>query len=263
VSKLRLFVSLVLSACAPLAAAQDGEWIDLTHELSEDAVFWPTAAPFQMSTDFRGYTERGYYYSAYTLTMAEHGGTHLDAPVHFAEGRHAVDDIPLSQLMGPAVVIDVSAQAAADRDYLVSVDDVRAWEAVHGVIPPQHIVLLRTGYGRYWPDAEAYLGTAARGTAGVAELSFPGLSPEAARWLVSDRDVRAVGIDTASIDRGKSRDFAAHVALMSENVPAFENVASLEKLPATGAYVIALPPKIRGGSGAPLRIIARLRRSEP
>ena len=248
----------LLAISAGSAGAQDEEWIDLTHELSADAVFWPTAEPFKLTTDFEGLTEGGYYYSAYSFATAEHGGTHIDAPVHFAEGKHHVDEIPLQQLIGAAVVVDVSAQVAQNRDYQISVADLQAWETSHGKIPPRSIVLLRTGFGKHWPHADKYLGTALRGPEGVAALSFPGLGTEAAGWLTEQREIKAVGIDTASIDYGKSKDFSTHVALMTENIPAFENVANLDQLPATGVYVIALPAKIRGGSGGPLRIIARV-----
>lgn len=256
-----LFPLLLLGTAS--ATAQQNQWIDLTHDLSSAAVFWPTAKPFQMTTDFEGVTERGYYYSAYSFTTAEHGGTHIDAPVHFAQGRNSVDEIPLGQLTGNAVVVDASAAVAKNRDHLISIADFVSWETAHGQIPPASIVLLYTGFGRYWPDAGRYLGTELRGQAGVAALSFPGLDPRAANWLVEERQVKAVGIDTASIDYGKSQDFAAHVALMTNNVPAFENVANLEQLPPVGVYVVALPVKIRGGSGGPLRIIARLTESGP
>jgi kynurenine formamidase len=120
------------------------------------------------------------------------------------------------------------------------------------------IVLLHTGWSRHWPDREAYLGTSARGPEAVARLHFPGLAPDAARWLVEHRAPKAVGIDTASIDFGQSTHFQAHVTLCEQNVPAFENVAHLDQLPAERAFVVALPMKITGGSGAPLRIVAFL-----
>lgn len=252
------YLAVSLLFCTNLAAADDGHWIDLTHELSPDAVFWPTAEPFKMTTDFEGFTEAGYYYSAYSFATAEHGGTHIDAPVHFAEGKHHVNEIPLDQLIGAAVMVDVSTQVAENRDHLISVSDIEAWEVVHGKIPRGSIVLFRTGFGDYWPDAERYLGTALRGKAGVAALSFPGLDASAASWLIEQRAIKAVGIDTASIDYGKSKKFAAHVALMTRNIPAFENVANLDQLPATGIFLVALPVKIRGGSGGPLRIVAKI-----
>jgi kynurenine formamidase len=260
--KYRVIATVLLSCCISHVHAQTGEWIDLTHELSEEAVFWPTADPFKMKTEFEGTTEAGFYYTAYSFTTAEHGGTHIDAPIHFAEGKRHVNEIPLDQLIGDAVVLDVSEQVKSNRDYLVSVTDFEAWEKTHGAIPAGSIVLLRTGFGKYWPDAEKYLGTALRGQAGVAGLSFPGLDAEAARWLVQKRKIKAIGIDTASIDYGKSKSFAAHVELMTHNVPAFENVANLDQLPATGAYVVALPVKIRGGSGGPLRIVARVTQND-
>jgi kynurenine formamidase len=232
-----------------------GEWIDLSHELSSDSVFWPTAEPFELKVDAKGVTEGGYYYSAYSFCTAEHGSTHIDAPVHFAEGRASVDEIPLSRLIGPARVIDVREGVSKSRDHAIGVADLLAWEAQHGPIPSGAIVLLRTGYSRFWPDAKRYLGTAERGQAGAANLHFPGLDPDAAAWLVA-RGVASVGIDTASIDPGPSRDFGSHVTLMKADVPAFENLAHLDALPAVGAYVVALPVKIRGGSGGPLRIVA-------
>ena len=243
---------------ASIALAEQEHWIDLTHELSADAIFWPTARRFEMTTDFEGLTDKGYYYSAHSFSTAEHGGTHIDAPIHFAQGKHHVNEIPLDQLIGNAVVINVSKHIEMNRDHMISVADIRAWEDKHGDIAAGSIVLFDTGFGRYWPDAAAYLGTDLRGDAGVAALSFPGLSAEAATWLIENRAIKAVGIDTASIDYGKSKAFSAHVALMTRNIPAFENVANLDQLPAKGAYVVALPAKIRGGSGGPLRIIARL-----
>jgi kynurenine formamidase len=257
-------VICLLAGLLPLRLPADeaASWIDLTHELSSESVFWPTAEPFSMTTDYEGMTDNGYFYSAYSFKTAEHGGTHIDAPVHFAKGAHHVDEIPLEQLIGDAVVVDVAGAVLQDRDHRVSVADIEGWEAQHGLIPDGSIVLLRTGFGQYWPDAEKYLGTALRGEAGVADLSFPGLDPAAANWLMQNRHIKAVGIDTASIDHGKSTHFETHVALMTHNVPAFENVANLDQLPATGAYVIALPVKIRGGSGGPLRIIAKINESE-
>jgi len=254
---------LLLALILPFQLSADDPpgWIDLTHDLSSEAVFWPTAEPFSMTTDFEGMTDKGYYYSAYSFSTAEHGGTHIDAPVHFAKGANHVDEIQLDQLIGDAVVIDVSREVTQDRDHLVSLADLRGWEVRHGEIPPDSIVLLRTGFGQFWPDAEKYLGTSLRGAEGVAQLSFPGLDPKAAAWLVQEREVKAVGIDTASIDFGQSTQFETHVTLMTQNVPVFENVANLDQLPPTGIYVIALPVKIKGGSGGPLRIIARVKES--
>lgn len=234
----------------------NGKWIDLSHDFSSETIYWVTAKPFGRETVHEGDTGKGYYYSAYNFSAAEHGGTHIDAPIHFAEGRKTVDEIPLEQLIAPAVKIDVSQKAAGNRDYQVSVEDLTNWETNNGQIPDSAILLLQTGHGKFWGDKKNYLGTDRTGQEAVAELHFPGLAPEAAEWIVKNRKIKAIGIDTASIDYGQSQTFGSHVVLMSENIPAFENVANLDKLPVKGAQVIALPMKIKGGSGAPLRIIA-------
>ncbi len=179
----------------------------------------------------------------------------MHQPIHFAEGGWTTDQIPLSGLIGPAAVVDVTARVTPD--YLVSVGDLLAWEATHGSIPEGAILLIRTGWAERWGDRAAYLGTALVGeAAAVADLHFPGLAADAARWIADERSVTAVGIDTASIDRGQSTDFRAHVILYGDNISGFENLAHLDALPATGSYVVALPMKIEGGSGGPLRIVA-------
>jgi kynurenine formamidase len=243
------------AAVAALFSGAGAEWIDMSYAYDERTIFWPTARPFALEVVAAGPTEAGYYYAANDFCTAEHGGTHLDAPVHFAEGKHSAERIPLERLVGPAVVVDVSGAAAADADYQVSMSDLAAWEAEHGRIADGAILLLHTGWGNRWPDRESYLGTAVAGAEAVPLLHFPGLDPDAARWLVERRNIDALGIDTPSIDYGQSTLFESHRILYAENVPAFENVAALDRLPATGAYVVALPMKIAGGSGGPLRIV--------
>jgi kynurenine formamidase len=156
--------------------------------------------------------------------------------------------------------VDVAEACAKDRDYAVSVADLERFEAAHGRIPDGAALLLRTGFAARWPDRARYLGTAERGPAAVAKLHFPGLDPAAARWLAANRKVAAVGIDTASIDPGTSQRFESHQILFAADVPAFENLAHLGPLPATGATLVALPMKIAGGSGGPLRAVAILPR---
>jgi len=230
--------------------------LDLSHAYDADTIFWPTEEGFVLETEFDGVTPGGWYYSAHRFRSAEHGGTHIDAPIHFFAGGRTVDEIPPEQLMGEGVSIDVSQVCASDRDHLIGVADLEAWESRHGEIPHGAIVLLRTGFGRFWPDRVRYLGTDERGAGAVAKLHFPGLDPDAARWLVEERGIRAVGLDTASIDRGQSTTFLSHRTLFEKNVPAFENLAGLDALPPRGFRVIALPMKIRGGSGGPLRVVA-------
>ena len=235
-----------------------GRIVDLTHAFDSDSVYWPTAEAFKLETDFEGMTDKGYFYSAYRYSAAEHGGTHLDSPVHFAKGRHTVDQIPLQQLMGAAIVIDVAEKCATNSDYQIGVADFENWERRNGRIRPGTIVLLRTGFGKRYPDRAKYLGTDERGAQAVAKLHFPGLDPAAARWLTQNRSIKAIGLDTASIDYGQSTLFESHRVLFEKNIPAFENVANLDQLPAKGFSVIALPMKIKGGSGGPLRIVALL-----
>jgi kynurenine formamidase len=254
---------VVLILVAPVLAQKSGAFpsghiVDLTYAFDANSVYWPTAEQFKLETDFEGMTDKGYFYSAYRYSAAEHGGTHLDSPVHFAKGHYTVDQLPLEQLMGSAIVIDVTSQCATNPDYLVSVTDFENWEKRNGKIPAGTIVLLRTGFGKFYPDRKKYLGTEERGAEAVAKLHFPGLDPAAARWITTSRSIKAIGLDTASIDYGQSTLFESHRALFEKNVPAFENVANLDQLPAKGFSVIALPMKIKGGSGGPLRIIAVL-----
>ena len=249
----------VAASCAPQASptsgALSGTVVDLSHEYSDQAIFWPTAEGFRLDKVADGMTPQGYYYAANNFAGAEHGGTHIDAPVHFAQGRWSVEQIPLEQLIGDAAVIDVSAKSATQPDYQVTSADLMEWEKAHGSLNGT-IVLIRTDYSKRWPDAARYLGTAERGEGAVAKLHFPGLHPDAARWLVANRTVKAVGIDTASIDYGQSTLFETHRVLYERNIPGLENLANLDRLPARGATLVALPMKIKGGSGAPLRAIA-------
>ncbi len=245
-----------LAGCVSARPFSGGSWIDLSYDYSDETLYWPTSDPFELRTVFDGVSEGGYYYSAYAFSTAEHGGTHVDAPVHFAAGKLPVDRVPLEHLIGDAVVVDVSRGALANRDYQVPIEDFSRWEAAHGRIPRGAIVLLRTGYGRFWPDPVRYMGTDRRGAEGVRALRFPGLHPDAAEWLVTSRGIKAVGIDTPSIDHGQSKGFETHRILAARDVPIFENVANLDRMPETGAVIVALPMKIRGGSGAPVRIAA-------
>jgi kynurenine formamidase len=252
-------VLILTLAARPLPAQQldlaRSDLVDLTHAFNARTLYWPTSPTrFKLEQLSYGPTAGGYFYSAYTLSMPEHGGTHLDAPIHFAEKGATADQIPLSQLIAPAVVIDISAQAANDRDYRLTVADVRAFESVHGRIPAGTIVLLRTGWSRYWPDARTYLGDDTPGDA--SKLSFPSYGADAARVLVDERRVAALGADVASIDYGRSTDFMVHRVAMAANIPGFENLTNLDRLPPTGFLILALPMKIENGSGGPLRAVA-------
>jgi kynurenine formamidase len=245
----------LVGACAAPLALDESKLVDLTWEFDHGTIYWPTAQRFELTQVSHGHDDEGRWYASNDFRASEHGGTHLDAPAHFAQGRHTTADIPLAQCVGPARVIDVRAACIDDPDYALSPDDVAHHEAEHGTIPAGAIVLVHTGWGRYWPDAQLYLGSAVRGPG--ADLHFPGLSAAAAEVLV-ERGVDLVGIDTASLDHGPSVDFAAHRVLGAADVPGLENVARLERLPPAGATVFALPMKIAGGTGGPVRILALL-----
>jgi kynurenine formamidase len=260
--KTRLFVIGAIAASSVVADTQSidpGRYqlVDLSHAYGPSTVYWPTApSKFTLHQDASGRTDGGFYYASNTLSTPEHGGTHLDAPRHFSETGRTADQVPLDQLIAPAVVIDVTAQAAKDRDYRLTREDVLQFEKVNGAIARGTIVLLRTGWSRYWPNAKAYLGDDTPGDA--SKLHFPSYGRDAAQWLVQTRQVAALGVDTASIDHGPAADFVVHQVAAAANVVGLENLTGLDRLPPRGAWVIALPMKIGGGSGAPLRVIALL-----
>lgn len=233
----------------------DYRLVDLSHSYSENTLYWPTSpTAFEKKELAYGITEGGWFYSSYSVCTPEHGGTHLDAPLHFAEGGVSTEKIPLENLVAPAVVIDVSDKAAANRNYRLTAEDVRDFENQHGKIAPGTIVLLRTGWSQYWPDAMAYLGDDTAGDA--SKLQFPGYGEAASRILAEDRAVAMLGVDSASVDYGKSQDFIVHRIGSAQGVANLENLTNLDQLPATGAIILALPMKIEGGSGGPVRVVA-------
>jgi kynurenine formamidase len=258
----RVLCLLVLTAlCACTTTRPDltsviaqGELVDLTWPYDEQTLYWPTSpSSFELKQLAYGPTPGGWFYSSYAVCTPEHGGTHLDAPIHFAEGRNTVDQIPLERLIAPAIVIDVADRAAANADYRLTAQDIRDWESRNGVIAAGTIVLLHTGWGKRWPDRKAYFGD---DTPGVTDnLHFPSYGEDAARLLVEERRVAAIGVDTASIDYGQSRDYIVHRIANGADVPGLENIANLERLPARGTLLMALPMKIGGGSGGPVRIV--------
>jgi kynurenine formamidase len=240
----------------PFTELKKGKWIDLTWSFDEQSVYWPTNIPFKHETVSDGINDKGYYYSSFKFSAEEHGGTHFDAPMHFAQGGLSIEKVPVEQLVGDGVLVDVTDKVSGNPDYQINVADLHEWEKENGQIPDKAIVLLYTGFEKYYPDKLKYTGTTLGGMEGVADLHFPGLHPNAAQWLATDRKIKAVGLDTPSIDYGQSKDFMTHRILFANNLTAYENVANLDNLPAKGFWIIALPMKIKGGSGAPLRIVA-------
>jgi kynurenine formamidase len=224
--------------------------IDLSWPLNAKNAYWPgdNYKPFELHTIAT--LERDGVLSK-AFSSHEHLGTHLDAPNHFQRDGASVDQIPPSQLLGPGVMIDVSAAAAADADYLVKVADIEQFETRNGPIPSGAIVLVNTGWGRFWDNPDRYQGKDVMG-----RLHFPGFSAEAARFLVDQRQARGIGLDTMSVDYGLSRDFAVHHVLGRAGRYGLENLARLETLPPRGFYLFVAPIKIEGGSGGPARVFA-------
>ncbi len=246
----------VCGATACLGQAIDKtKLVDLTYSFNEKTIYWPNAKGFQHRKDTWKITPAGYWYAAGGFSTDEHGGTHFDSPIHFAQGKTTLEKIPVQRLVGVAVVIDIGASAAKDRDYRAGTRDIANWERANGAIPAGSIVVFRAGWGKYWPDRKQYMGSDAPGD--VEHLHFPGLSKEAAELLVK-RGVSGVGIDTASLDYGPSKDFIVHQILNKADIFGLENIANIERLPARGATLIALPMKIEEGTGGPARIIAIL-----
>ncbi|HEY1265902.1 MAG TPA: cyclase family protein [Candidatus Binatia bacterium] len=249
------FVLLALLYTLPALAIDEKKLVDMTYPFSEATQHWPTAHGFKLEKHTEGMAG-GHWYAAYDYSSAEHVGTHMDAPFHFAQGKWKVDQVPLSKTIGPGIVVDVSGKAKASADYRLQVSDLQNWEKRYGRIAPGTIVLMYTGWGKFWKDRKQFFGSDKPGD--TENLRFPGYSKEAAEFLVKERKIAAAGIDTASIDYGASRDFIVHQVFGGANVPIFENVANLDKLPAKGATIYAAPMKIEGGTGAPLRIFAIL-----
>lgn len=230
------------------------ELIDLSHTFDDQTLYWPSEKHgFERHGSERPRAATGGYYASGRVSLPEHAGTHVDAPSHFAEGKQTADRLPLPRLMARAVVIDMVERANANPDAQLEVADLDAFEATHGVLEPGTIVMVRSGWSSRWPNRKRYMGDDRTGA--TDRLHFPGISADAARRLV-ERDVAAVGIDTASVDHGPSTTFDAHRIFAEADVPTFENVARLNMVPLTGAVVIALPMKIGGGSGGPARIVA-------
>lgn len=240
-------------------AIEDRQVVDLTHALSPDSLYWPNGTPFEWERQTWGYSEDGKWYAMARFSMPEHLGTHLDAPIHFAPDAWTNAEIPVRRFIGPAVLIDIAERAANNADAVLEAADLEAWEAAHGRVPEGAIVLVRSGWSLRWPDWNDYYGS--DDPFDTTALHFPGVSPEAAAWIV-ERGVSGVGIDTASIDPGKDLDFRSHRILAAAGVFNLENLTGLEQLPAQGATLIALPIKIAGGSGGPARVVALLAGSD-
>ncbi len=241
------------------ACKSEGKLLDMTYLYDEDTIYWPTAEPFKLEKVFWGISEGGWWYASNRYSASEHGGTHADAPIHFAENGRTIDQIPLEEWIGPAVKIDVTEKCEKDRDYLLNVEDIKDWETQYGEIPEGAWIIMYTGIDtQYYPVKKKVLGTDKSGEDALPELSFPGFSAESVEFLVEERDITGIAIDTPSIDYGKSKDFKAHQVLCGADKLALENIANLDKLPPSGAVLYVIPMMIKDGTGAPARVFAVL-----
>ncbi|PYT57313.1 MAG: cyclase [Acidobacteria bacterium] len=224
--------------------------LDLSYAINDKLVPWPGDEQFFEAKVNATIEKNGYFTRSFW--MLEHYGTHLDAPAHFPHGKTTVDQIPVKQLFGPAVVIDVRVESNKDADYQLPATRIEDWEKKHGRIPEGAIVLLRTGWASRWPDVERYRNQDAKG-----KMHFPGFSVEAAKLLISRR-VSGLGCDTLSIDYGASADFAVHHLALGAGLYHLENLADMSEVPEASAVLIVAPIKLEGGSGGAVRVFALL-----
>ncbi|UCE41235.1 MAG: cyclase family protein [Candidatus Aminicenantes bacterium] len=251
-----LWVCLLLTA---LLFSQDsrGKLLDMTYPYDENTIYWPTAKSFHLEKVSWEIVEGGWWYASNEFSASEHGGTHADAPIHFAQNGRTIDKVPLGEWIGPAVKIDVTKNCEKNRDYLLSVNEIKRWEEQFGRIPDRAWVIMFTGIGtQHYPDKNKVLGTDKKGEAAITELSFPGFSVESIKFLLTDRNITGIAIDTPSIDYGKSKDFQVHRVLFAADKLALENIANLDKLPASGATLYVIPMLIKEGTGSPARVFA-------
>jgi len=231
--------------------------LDMTYEYDSGTIYWPTAKHFELKKLSWGINESGWWYASNEYSASEHGGTHADAPIHFAQGGRTMDEIPLAEWIGPAVKIDVTDKCADDRDYRLTVADIQGWEKKHGPVPEGSWIIMYTGIGtRFYPDKRQVLGTEKTGEAALPELSFPGFSVESVEFLLRERSISGIALDTPSIDYGKSQNFEVHQVLFAGDKLALENIAHLDKLPEDGAVLYVIPMLIKDGTGAPARVFA-------
>jgi kynurenine formamidase len=260
--KKALMTAISLLASAPFILCQTlgTRVIDMTYAYDQNTIYWPTAKEFRLEKLGWRVSEGGWWYASNEYGASEHGGTHADAPIHFAANGRTMDQVPIEEWIGPAVRIDVTGKCAGNRDYCLITADIEGWEKEHGKVPDGAWVIMYTGIGtKYYPDKKKVLGTDKRGDAALPELSFPGFSPESVEFLLSRRNIKGIALDTPSIDAGKRTDFKVHQVLCGAGKLALENIANLDKLPAAGATLYVIPMLIKDGTGSPARVFAIIR----
>ena len=236
--------------------------IDLTHKVDENTVAWPSASKFKAQNVIKMQVggEDGYWYEARDFTQAEHSGTHMDAPAHFAKNKWHTADVPLERLAGPGVKISIEERAKDDLDTGLTVADIEKWEVEHGPIPDGAVVIVHSGHGKLYGKLQ-YFGRPAELNLpenDTDHLHFPGVEPEAASWLAENRKIVGLGIDTPSTDKGQSKKFLTHQILSQSNIWGLENLARTDELPEVGFVVYNMVHKLKGGSGGPTRVVAIL-----
>jgi kynurenine formamidase len=242
-------------------SAGDVEVVDLTQPLTESTPVIKLPPPFANThglsrEEISHYDDRGPAWAWYTLTIGEHVGTHLDAPIHWITGQDGADvaSVKPTQLIGPACLIDRTAEAEADNGYLLTVADLEGWEAEHGQLPDRAWVLFRTGWQSRAQDEAAFLNVGENGP------ETPGPDVEASRWLATERNISGFGVETVGIDAGSAGGmdppFPLHNMLLGAGRLGLTQLANLDKLPATGALLVVSPLKLVGGTGSPSRVFA-------
>ena len=258
-TKLGMGLLLVCLLVTVFLFSQDStdKLLEMTYPYDENTIYWPTSKSFHLEKVSWKISEGGWWYASNEFSASEHGGTHADAPIHFAKNGRTIDQIPLEEWIGPAVKIDVTMNCEQNRDYLLVVEDIASWEKGHGKIPDKSWVIMYTGIGtKYYPDKKKVLDTDKTGEAALPELSFPGFSAESVAFLLKNRNIRGIAIDTPSIDYGRSKDFKVHQTLFAADKLALENIANLDKLPESGATLYVIPMLIKEGTGSPARVFA-------
>ena len=221
--------------------------VDLTHTLSPE---FPTFFGVPGIVMEKRYTLKKDGANVNWWHLAEHAGTHIDAPFHYSESGATVDMIPADQLVVPLAVVDVSAKAARNADYAMSRQDLAEWEAKNGRLPDGCCVAMHSGWAQHATNAKF----AGKDAAGV--MHFPGVDPAAADWLLKQRRVAGLAVDTLSLDPGNSKTFKAHATWLPSGRWGIENIANLDKVPETGATLVVGAPKVKGATGGPSRIFA-------